>query len=212
MKNQTNQSTSQQIIPGPEQPQETYLLAPYWKQVREKLFPLLEQDTGLEMTSKLKVLAQIFEIVRLEEFVSEPTRGKRGGQEIDRRPLARAFLAKAFFNLSQTRALKEQLDQSPAVCQLCGMSSAPSESTFSRAFTEFARMRLGQLTHAALVKKFVSGELVMHISHDSTAVEAREKAREKALKKVKVPSVKKNKVVVLKSHRKALLGSQSQPV
>ena len=69
-------------------------------------------------------------------------------------------------------------------------------------------MRLGQLTHAALVKKFVSGELVMHISHDSTAVEA----REKALKKVKVPSVKKNKVVVLKSHRKALLGSQSQPV
>ena len=203
MKHQTNQSASQQIIPGSEQPQETYLLAPYWKQVREKLFPLLEQDTGLELTSKLKVLAQIFEIVRIEQLVPDSKRGKRGGQEIDRRPLARAFLAKAFFNLSQTRALKEQLDQSSALRNLCGMQTVPSEPTFSRAFSQFAKMGLGQLAHAALVNKFVSGELVMHVSHDSTALEA----REKAIKKIKPPKVKKS-VVVPRKEKSGLLLSQ----
>ncbi|WP_395146009.1 transposase [Armatimonas sp.] len=126
--------------------------------------------------------------MRIEQFVPEPKRGKRGGQQIDRRPLARAFLAKAFFNLSQTRALKEQLDQSCALRKLCGMKTAPSEATFSRAFSQFAQINLGQLAHAALVEKFVSPQLVMHISHDSTALEA----REKAIKKVKPLKVKKS--------------------
>ena len=188
MKNRTNQNVSQGIVPGDSESNEYDLLAPYWKQVREKLFPLLQEETGLELTEKLKVLAQILEIVRIEKFVPEPKVGKRGGQEIDRRPLARAFLAKAFFNLSQTRALKEQLDLCPALCKLCGMTTAPSEATFSRAFSHFAQMKLGQLAHAALVAKFVSPQLVMHISHDSTALEA----REKAIKKVKAPKVKKS--------------------
>lgn len=200
MKNQTIQNASHEIIPEPDQTHEAYLLAPYWRQVKEKLFPVLEHDTGLVLTDKLKVLAQIFEIVRIEEFFPEPQRGKRGGQEIDRRPLARAFLAKAFLNLSQTRALKEQLDQSPTLCHLCGMKKAPSESTFSRAFAAFARMKLGQLAHAALVKKFVSPQLVMNVSHDSTAVEA----REKAVRKGKVPKVKKS-VVVPRREKIALL-------
>lgn len=197
MTNQINQNASQEIISGHG---EYDLLAPYWKQVKEKLFPLLQEETGLELTDKLQILAQVLEIVRIEQLVPEPKRGKRGGQEIDRRPLARAFLAKAFFNLSQTRALKEQLDQSSALRKLCGMQTAPSEPTFSRAFSQFAQMGLGRLAHAALVKKFVSPELVMHISHDSTALEA----REKAIKKVKPPKVKKS-VVAPRKEKSGLL-------
>jgi transposase len=193
VKNVPIQNASQEIVPGdaenqePEN-QEIDLLAPYWKQVREKLFPLLQEETGLKLTDKLKTLAQILEIVRIEQLLPAPKRGKRGGQEIDRRPLARAFLAKAFFNMSQTRALKELLDQSGALRKLCGMEWAPSEPTFSRAFSQFAQMGLGPLVHAALVKKFVSPQHVMHVSHDSTALEA----REKAIKKQKVPKVKKS--------------------
>lgn len=108
MKHQTIQNASREIVPGEN---DDTLLSPYWKQVREKLFPLIQEETGLAFTQKLKSLAQILEIVRIEQLIPEPQRGKRGGQEIDRRPLARAFVAKAFFNLSQTRALKEQLDQ-----------------------------------------------------------------------------------------------------
>lgn len=162
--------------------------------MREKLFPLLEQDTALELTDKLRTLAQVLEIVRMEEFVPEPQRGKRGGQEIDRRPLARAFLAKAFLNLHQTRALKEHLRQSDALRHLCGMDKVPSEATFSRAFAQFSTQNLGTLVHDALVKKFVSSQLVMHVSHDSTAVEAREKALRK-LNSSKTPAVKKSVVV-----------------
>jgi hypothetical protein len=187
VKNQTNQNVSQGILPGDSENNEYDLLAPYWKQVKEKLFPLLQEQTGLELTDKLKVLAQILEIVRIEQFVPAPKRGKRGGQEIDRRP---------FFNLSQTRALKEQLDQSSALRKLCGMEKVASEPTLSRAFAQFAIIQLGQLAHAALVEKFVSPQLVMHVSHDSTALEA----REKAIKKIKPPKVKKSVVVPRKEN------------
>ena len=201
MKNLSTQNTSQEIVPGDSEKNEYDLLAPYWKQVKEKLFPLLQEQTGLELTEKLKILAQILEIVRIEKFVPAPKVGKRGGQEIDRRPLARAFLAKAFFNLSQTRALKEQLDLCPALRKLCGMETAPSEATFSRAFSHFAQMKLGQLAHATLVEKFVSPQLVMHVSHDSTALEA----REKAIKKIKPPKVKKSVGVPRKEKSARLL-------
>jgi transposase len=201
--NQTTQNASQEIVPSDADESEYDLLAPYWKQVKEKLFPLLQEETGLELTHTLKTLVQVLEIIRIEELVSKPKRGKRGGQEIDRRPLARAFVAKAFFNLSQTRALKEQLDRCPALRKLCGMEKAPSEATFSRAFSQFAQMGLGQLAHAAMIEKFVTPQLVMHISHDSTAIEA----REKATRKVKPPRVKKNGAVP-KKEKSALILSR----
>jgi transposase len=199
--NQTTQNASHEIIPVEI---EENLLAPYWSQVREKLFPLLEVEGFPPLTDKLKTLAQILEIVRIEEFVAAPEERKRGGQQIDRRPIARAFLAKAYLNLSQTRALKEQLHQSESLRRLCGMEKVPSEPTFSRAFAEFARQNLGELAHLALVEKFVSPEVVMHVSHDSTAVEVREKAQ----RKEKVPRVKKSGVVPRKEKNERL---PSQP-
>lgn len=194
MKNQPPLNANQEIVP-PDLPaledQEPFLLARYWKQVREKLCEFLEQDTALELTDKLRTLTQVLEILRIEEQVLEPKKGKRGGQQIDRRPLARAFVAKAFLNLSSTRALIEQLHQSVALRKLCGIDKVPSEATFSRAFAQFAQLNLGDLVHQSMIAKFVSSQIVMHASHDSTALEA----REKAVKKVKVPKVKKNQVV-----------------
>ena len=51
----------------------------------------------------------------------------------------------------------------------------PSESTFSRAFAEFAETELPARAHEALIKATHADRLVGHISRDSTAVEAREK-------------------------------------
>jgi transposase len=166
------------------------MLAPYWSQVRHALVPLLE-EAGLKLTGQLAALARILEIVRVEEFVPEPARGRRGGQTIDRRPIARAFVAKALLNLSQTRALRERLLQSPELRRLCGMEEVPSEPTFCRAFGEFARVKLGQTILAALVEKFVSPQTVTHVSLDSTALAA----RERAVKKTKPPKVKKRGAV-----------------
>lgn len=110
---------------------------------------------------------------------------------MDRRPLARAFLAKAALNLSDTRSLIEQLKQSPCFRRLCGMTCVPSEATFSRAFSHFACLNLAEIAHRVMVDKFVGERVVMHTSHDSTAIEAREKAQKKA----KPESVKKSAVV-----------------
>jgi transposase len=173
--NPTASSANEEIVPS--------LLAPYWQEVRSKLLALLERESPLPLTAGLCRLAQILEIVRIEQHIGAPQKGGRGRAAIDRRPLARAFLAKAVLDLSSTRQLMEQLNLSPALRSLCGMARVPSEATFSRAFAAFARRNLGDLVHQDLVARFVSGQTVLHISQDATAVEA----REKATRKVKQP-------------------------
>ena len=55
----------------------------------------------------------------------------------------------------------------------------PSESTFSRSFTEFASSKLANLAHDALVKEYLADELLGHVSRDSTAIIGREKPAKK---------------------------------
>jgi hypothetical protein len=62
--------------------------------------------------------------------------------------------------------------------RLCGWESRrelPSESTFSRAFAEFAESSLPARVHEALIVNTHKHRLVGHISRDATAIEAREK-------------------------------------
>lgn len=56
-----------------------------------------------------------------------------------------------------------------------GQCVAPDEWTFSRAFSEFSKSRLPERVHEALIQKCYAGELVGHISRDSSAIVAREK-------------------------------------
>jgi hypothetical protein len=61
--------------------------------------------------------------------------------------------------------------------QLCGFSNLhliPSESTFSRAFAEFASQKLPEKLHESLIITYRGERLVGHISRDATAIEARE--------------------------------------
>ena len=55
----------------------------------------------------------------------------------------------------------------------------PDEWTFSRAFAEFSKSRLPERVHEALIVKSYRGELVGHLSRDSTAIESREKPAKK---------------------------------
>jgi hypothetical protein len=86
------------------------------------------------------------------------------------------------WNFSTTRALLDRLAHDPTLRRLCGWQKAaevPSESTFSRAFAEFARCEVAQAIHEALIKGRMGQKLVGHISRDSTAIEGREKAVKK---------------------------------
>ena len=54
------------------------------------------------------------------------------------------------------------------------VKAVPDEATFSRAFAEFAKARLAEHVHEALVKSYLGEALIGHISRDGTAIEAQE--------------------------------------
>src|SRR5208283_1276933 len=92
--------------------------------------------------------------------------------------VARAFVAKAVFNLPTTSLLIDVLSADKTLRRLCGWQRAgevPSESTFSRAFAAFAESALPSRLHQALIQETHADRLVGHISRDSTAIDAREK-------------------------------------
>jgi len=104
--------------------------------------------------------------------------GLPGRPPSDRHALARAFVAKAVLNLTTTAALIERLAADGVLRRLCGWEgrrAVPSESTFSRAFAEFAASGLPARIHEALIQKTHKDRLVGHISRDATAIEARER-------------------------------------
>ncbi len=96
----------------------------------------------------------------------------------DRAALARAFIAKAVFDVPTTRGLIERLEADKTLRRLCGWTwhgEIPSEATFSRAFAEFSERSLPARVHEALIKQTLGDHLAGHVSRDATAIEAREK-------------------------------------
>lgn len=154
------------------------ILSEYWHRFQASLFPHLEVVLEEPLTEKLKRLIRIFDVVTIEQYVASPFAQWMGRKQTDRRSIARAFLAKAVYDLPTTELLIEMLRLQPTLRQLCGFEyqrDIPSASTFSRAFAQFAKEGLGDRVHEALVKEHVGEKVVMHISRDSTEVVAREK-------------------------------------
>jgi Transposase DDE domain/Transposase domain (DUF772) len=153
-----------------------HTIAGFWGRIQATLFSHLEQCLPEPITPKQRQLVAIFEIVRVEEALPPPAR--RGRPQCDRGAVARAFLAKAYYNLPTTELLVESLRAEPNLRRLCGFehrNQVPSAATFSRAFAEFAHSGLADRVHQALIRQHVSGELIGHISRDSTEIEARER-------------------------------------
>ncbi len=100
------------------------------------------------------------------------------GKEAQGAGIDRALIvANAVCGFPFTRSLIVALKTTPTLRRICGferVSDVPSESTFSRAFAEFAERGLGERVHDALVEKYLKAELIGHISRDSTAIEGRE--------------------------------------
>ena len=154
----------------------------FWQSIQEALFPHLEQTLG-PLTAKQQQLVQTLEVIRIEQWIPPNFRAP-GRPPGDRAALARAFVAKAVYDMPTTRVLLERLDTDVALRRICGWerrSPVPSESVFSRAFAEFSDSRLPQRVHEALIRKTHGDRLVNHLSRDSTAIEARERpaAKEK---------------------------------
>ncbi len=101
----------------------------------------------------------------------------------DRVAMARAFAARAVWNLPTTSALPDRLRVDKSRRRMCGRvfsGEGPSEATSWRAFAEFAASRLPAVGHETMVKQAYDGHLVGHVSRDATATEGREKAKPRA--------------------------------
>lgn len=149
--------------------------------LQNELFPVVEAEVG-ELGEKARLLIAILEMIPLGRFIPS-SQGWNGRPQRDRYVIACAFVAKSVYNLPQTRDLLERLRSDEQLRTICGWKrgeTLPHESTFSRAFAEFAQMELPQFVHEALVRETQQGRLIGHIARDSTAIEAREKFPETA--------------------------------
>jgi hypothetical protein len=145
------------------------------------LFPALEEELG-PLTGPQQDFLRVIELARLERFMRPYLWLGIGCKPCLRLPLAKAFIAKAVWNLATTRSLIDQLQSRAALRRLCGwetLGDLPSESTFSRAFAAFAAGKLPETIHAALVAEQLKNRIVGHVSRDSTAIESRERAAPK---------------------------------
>jgi hypothetical protein len=157
-----------------------HTLSRYWDKIQGSLFPQLEEELD-PLTAKQQQLVTILELIRIEQFMPD-TFGMEGRPQKARAAVARAFIAKAVYNMNTTRALLERLDTDKNLRRICGWerrSEIPSESTFSRAFEEFANSELPTRVHEELIKTMLVDEIISHNSRDSTAIEAREKPQSK---------------------------------
>ena len=159
-------------------------LSQFWFNIQDTLFPWLEDELG-PMATKQQELVTTLELVRIESFVAS-RRGYPGRPTQDRSAIARAYVAKMVYNMTTTRMLLDRLATDVALRRICGWErrcEVPTESTFSRAFAEFAQMQLPERVHATFIQTNYASELVGHLSRDSTAIDAREKPVKKAVAK-----------------------------
>lgn len=151
-------------------------LSSCWSSIQHDLFPWLEERVG-PLSAPHQDLVKVLEMARIEGFVPH-CHGSAGRPPAQRAALARAFVAKAVFNVTTTKMLIECVTTDKSLRRLCGWERAneiPSEATFSRAFAEFAASALPSRVHEALIAQTQKDRLVGHICRDSTAIEARER-------------------------------------
>ena len=152
-------------------------IAAIWGRVNRSLFPHLKECLPGMAETHLR-LATVLEVIRIEEHVPPAWIQWYGRKRKDRKAVARAFVAKVVHKMPTNKALVERLRVDRNLRALCGWENrgqVPDESTFSRAFAEFANTGLLDRVHEVLVKHYLGDEVVWHVSRDSTAIEGREK-------------------------------------
>jgi len=152
------------------------------------LFVWLESSIG-PMSSEHSEFAALLNEVCVEADVQEV--GLFGGRPFyPLRCSARAFLAKAFWNLPTNEALLSRLEADGALRRLCGFHTAiPSASTLCRHFEELARQSTLDKTLERVVRQRLESQTVYHLVRDSTSIVG----REAPLKKQKEPRAKRRR-------------------
>ena len=127
-------------------------LSQWWQLIQGTLFDCLEEELG-PITKKQQQLITALEILRIEDNI-KCYHGDRGRPKKNRIAIARAFVAKAIYNMPTTRILLDRLQSDINLRRICGWETVnmiPDESTFSRAFEEFSFTQLLLKIHDTLI-------------------------------------------------------------
>jgi hypothetical protein len=152
-----------------------------WNSIQRWLIPSIEDEIG-KLDGRQKEFVAVCEMCEPEKFMAKYEWTGNGCPPSSRLSLFKAFVAKALWNFPTTSALLDAMRRGSSLRRLCGwetLAEIPSEATFSRAFAQFAKDKLPQIIHEAMIKKRLAGKIVGHSSIDSTAVKIREKAAAK---------------------------------
>lgn len=146
------------------------ILADYWNFFQVSLFPHLEKVLDEPLTDKLRQFIQVIDLIQIERFIDSPYQQTMGRTRADRRAIARAFIAKAVYDMPTTEILIDRLklrlvlegsaDLNAGVTFQALQPSRPYGSV-GRAFAEFARLNIGDHIHEALVRTHVGDKIVM---------------------------------------------------
>lgn len=153
-------------------------LSTLWNMIHDFLYPALEEAHD-DLSEHMRRFIAVCEMAKLDQQMKVYQSRRLGRKKKPRQNFAKAFVAKAVFNFSSTKQLLEYLRSCDTLRRLCGWefkSDLPCEASFSNAFAEFAAQGLGEHVHASIVKEHCSEKLAGHLSRDSTAITAREKA------------------------------------
>jgi hypothetical protein len=144
--------------------------------LEKTLFPAIKKELQLEdLSNKEQKLIRILDFAEIEKHVNvnvvtNPPK--------DREQIARAFIAKSVYNLQTTRDLIDRLHIDKTLRVICGwryVSNIPSESKFSRVFTEFSEQKLAQKTQERFVSEYLSNRIFFYSASDSTQIDLKEK-------------------------------------
>ncbi len=157
--------------------------------IQRHLFPALEEEIGV-LSNKEQKFVRVLELVNLQTLLAGQCWCGTGRKPHSRVALAKAFIAKAVWNIPTTRGLIDRITASPSLRRLCGwdcVADIPHESAFSRAFELFALREFPANIHRILIESHLGEHLCGHVSRDATAIKAREKPIRKPKPKVQVP-------------------------
>jgi transposase len=134
------------------------------------------------LTDEYKTFPRILRV--LEDARSPLVRGYAGTGRIPRRyqPFVRSVPAECFFKIDTTTQFIRRLQTDSNLRLPCGFEKVPGKSTFSRNFAVLSGTTVMRETPDAPVKEAHSGQVVYHVSRDSTATDGREKPQKKSKK------------------------------
>lgn len=128
-------------------------LSQFTQLTQTTLFDRLSEAVG-PLTESARLLVSVVGMIALNRHIPAG-RGRLGRPSQDRLALATAFVARAIYKIETTRKLIERLHTDRQLRCLCGWNNPrhiPHESTFSRAFAEFAQSELPQRLHEAVIR------------------------------------------------------------